>query len=58
MRIFQIPPVDLVKACRCKPVLANELFLRFLLGPRGLGLEILGLVLLDERVNLDPFILQ
>ena len=59
MRIFLIPAVDLVKACRSKPVPARERFLRLLLGvlgPRDLGLEILRFMFLDEFVNLNPFI--
>ena len=57
-RIVQIPVVDLVKGFRSKPFPARKRFLHFLLGLRVLGHEILGLALLCERVNLDPFILQ
>ena len=47
------------EACRSKPVTARERFLRLLLlRLRDFGLEILGLVLLDERVNMDPFSVQ
>jgi len=35
-----------------------ERFLSLLLGLGGLSLEILGFVLLDKRLNLDPFSLQ